>query len=83
MPKKAAAEAAVESPTAAAAEGASPGRSSPSWAMLIKRVDEVDRWSCQKSWPRAMISLLFPSRFQAKIKFPINYQYYQSRDRAK
>ena len=43
MRKKAAAEAAAESP---AAEGASPGRSSQSWAMLIKRVDEVDPLSC-------------------------------------
>ena len=46
MRKKAAAEAAAESPTAAAAEGASPGRSSQSWAMLIKRVYEVDPLSC-------------------------------------
>ena len=30
----------------AAAEGASPGRSSQSWAMLIKRVYEVDPLSC-------------------------------------
>ncbi len=43
MRKKAAAEAAGESP---AAEGASPGRSSQSWAMLIKRVYEVDPLSC-------------------------------------
>jgi len=43
MRKKAAAEAAAESP---AAEGASPGRSSQSWAMLIKRVYEVDPFSC-------------------------------------
>ena len=43
MRKKAAAEAAGESP---AAEGASPGRSSQSWAILIKRVYEVDPLSC-------------------------------------
>ena len=43
MRKKPAAEAAGESP---AAEGASPGRSSQSWAMLIKRVYEVDPLSC-------------------------------------
>ena len=46
MRKKAAAEAAAESPTAAGAEGASPGRSSQSWTMLIKRVYEVDPFSC-------------------------------------
>ena len=45
MRKKAAAEAAGESP---AAEGASPGRSSQSWAILIKRVYEVDPLSCQE-----------------------------------
>ena len=45
MRKKAAEEAAGESP---AAEGASPGRSSQSWAILIKRVYEVDPLSCQE-----------------------------------
>jgi len=45
MRKKAAEEAAGESP---AAEGASPGRSSQSWAVLIKRVYEVDPLSCQE-----------------------------------
>ena len=43
MRKKAAAEAAGESP---AAEGASPGRSSQSWAILTKRVCKVDPLPC-------------------------------------
>ena len=36
----------AEAGAAAAAEEASPSRSSQSWAMLIKRIYEVDPWSC-------------------------------------
>ena len=47
---KAAAQAAVDLSATAAAEGESRSGSSQSWAMLIKRVYEVDPLSCVRMW---------------------------------